>query len=201
MEGRRLPEGPPARTRRRGRVAAEMMGRRAIAPRPNRRPGRALARGACLALLLLLPALPQGARAQGSGAQTEVVRAVLAHLRGSLPSGAATLDPEGYCTAQLIGWQCPAPFREAADALGYRLSGRSFTLVCLGGPRSCRLIGTESLVVVTPPSVSGNRATAEVRVWARAAARSAGLVERHLRLSLARGRGGWEVVGEEPAGG
>ena len=166
--------------------------------RPPLRAARVALRAAWAALALL-PVLPAPGGAQVGDAEMAVVRAALPRLREALPPGPAALDPEGFCEARLIGWDCPPAFREEAEALGFRLSGRAFTLLCLGGPRSCRLVGTESLVILSPPEVARGRATLEATVWRRLGTGSRPIGESRLRLRLARRAGAWEVVGEDPA--
>lgn len=159
-------------------------------------PARRALRRAWLALLLLAGGAPE-AEAQAGAAEIAVVRAALPALRASLPPGTAALDPEPFCEARLIGWDCPGDFRAAAEAHGFRLSGSTFTLVCVGGPASCRLVGAESLVKLSAPRISRREATLEATVWTRAGSGQRPVERRRARLTLARGPDGWEVVGEE----
>jgi hypothetical protein len=150
-------------------------------------------------LLLLLALVPAPAASQAAREEDalEVTLAALRYVRDSLPAGRPALDPEIACEARLIGWNCPEPFRAAADSLGFRLGGRAFTLLCLGGPRSCRLVEAESLVVLEPPEIDRGRATQEASVWWRPGSRSRSILQRGFRMTLERTRSGWEVVREE----
>ena len=127
-----------------------------------------------------------------------VAAAVLPQLRGSLPSGAAALDPEPFCTPRLIGWRCPDVVRQAAEEAGLALSGREFTLICLQGPTSCRLIGVQSLVAFDDVSVDSRagRARVSANLWWRPTGGRAPLASRRALFSLSRRRGAWIV--DEP---
>lgn len=151
-----------------------------------------------LLFFLLLLAAPAAAQEDVESDALEVTLAALRYVRGSLPAGPAALDAEIACDARLIGWNCPGPFRAAADSLGYRLGSHAFALVCLGGPRSCRLVGAESLVVLEPPEVDPRRATQKATIWWRPSPRSRSVLRRAFRITLERSRSGWEIVQEEP---
>ena len=160
-----------------------------------RRRRSALPRGGWWLPLFLLLLFPGPAGAQAGEEAVAVAVAALPHIRHSLPTGPAALDPEAFCRAKLVGWACPAPLQRAVDALGFRLNSRTFVHVCLGGPQRCRLVGAESLVVLDEPTIERNTATMTARIWWRTEGGPLG--ERRVRLSLARRSGEWEVVRED----
>lgn len=155
---------------------------------------RDVALGRAVRLLVLWTSLllPAYAEAQRGPEEVEVAAAALRAIRESLPSGPAALDPEAFCKARLVGWDCPAPLQNAADVLGFRLNSRTFVRVCMGGEGSCRLVGAESLVVLEAPEIRRNSATLSAQIWWRTG-EGRPLGQRRMRVSLTRRSGTWTV--------
>ena len=149
---------------------------------------------ACASGVLLVWAGPTAAQ---QGADTDALAVtLLTHLRGELPAGRAAVDPEPFCTPRLVGWRCAAPVRAAADALGFSLHSREFTLICTGGQGSCRLIGVRSLVSFENLEIDarGSRAGVTASLWWRTGQGMSPVSYRQRRITLARGRNGWAVT-------
>ena len=157
--------------------------------------GRVRGWAAACGLLTALTAAPRGAApayAQ-TAEELEVVVAALPALRAHVPAGRAALDPDLLCTARLLGWECPEDFRAAVSAAGFSLNGREFTLVCLRGPDSCRLVRVDSLTSILSISLENGGRSARVAAdqWYRSGG-SVGMRSVDVRLRRAGNR--WRVV-------
>lgn len=149
---------------------------------------------ACACAILLRGAGPVAGQ---QGADTDdLAVALFTHLRAELPPGRAAVDPEPFCTPRLVGWRCAAPVRAAADALGFSLHSREFTLICTGGQGSCRLVAVRSLVSFENLEVDarGSRAEVTASLWWRTGQGMSPVSYRQRRISLARTRDGWTVT-------
>jgi hypothetical protein len=149
-----------------------------------------------LAASALLP--PHAARAQQPGDTLAVLLAALPSIRGELPAAGVVLDPSLLCTARLAGWDCPAAVLETAGTLGLSLRSRFFTRVCPGTESTCRLLGTQALVVLGQPNVGDSTGDLLMDVWWQRSDPRRPLGHRRERLRLTRGPSGWEVADREP---
>lgn len=132
---------------------------------------------------------------------TAALLAVLRWERESLPRGSVALDPGPLCRARLARWSCSREVREVVAQLDMQLSSRAFSYVCLGGPRSCRLVGTDVLVQMEEPSVRGREAEVLINVWWRTNRAELPVEQARTRFHLVRRSGEWRVTRREPAEG
>lgn len=125
--------------------------------------------------------------------RAEIFLAALPAMRPLLPQGRAAVDARAFCTARLVGWNCPSQVRTVTDSLDLILGSRDFTYVCIGGPSTCRLIGVRSLVSFLPPQVTGNSASLDAEVVTATGERGGPAVMRRYRVALVRKRGQWQA--------
>jgi hypothetical protein len=125
-----------------------------------------------------------------------VAVALFGHLRTQLPEGPAAVDPEPFCAPRLVGWRCAEPIRALAEELDLALNAREFTLICTGGPGSCRLLAVRSLVAFEGLEIDGRagRARVTASLWWRTGAGMSPVSYRQRRITLARGAQGWTVT-------
>ena len=125
-----------------------------------------------------------------------IAAALFTHIRGELPEGRAAIDPEPFCASRLVGWRCEPRLRGLADRLDLALNAREFTLVCTGGPGSCRLPAVRSLASFEGVEIDarGGRAQVTASLWWRTGEGMAPVSYRQRRITLARGRSGWTVT-------
>jgi hypothetical protein len=149
-----------------------------------------------LAAMALLLAVARPAAAQQPADAEGVAAAILTHLRGELPQGPAAVDPEPLCTARLVGWRCPGGVGALAERLGFALNAREFTLICMGGQGSCRLVNVRSLVSFEGLEIDGRtgRARVTANLWWRTGAGASPVSYRQTRITLTRSGQEWSVA-------
>lgn len=154
-------------------------------------------RSACVAAALAaLLAGGSGAQAQTASDTAAVAVALLTHLRGELPAGRAAVDPEPFCTARLVGWRCAESVRAATARNDLSLNAREFTLICTGGPGSCRLLTVRSLVSFEGLEfdMGSGRARVTAHLWWRTGQGMSPVSYRQREITLNRERTEWTVV-------
>lgn len=128
----------------------------------------------------------------------EILLAALPPLRPLLPQGRAAVDARMFCSARLLGWNCPDDVRKLTDSLGRLLGSREFTYVCIGGPTSCRLIGVRSLIDLESPEIRDGAAQVDVELVTASGQTGVPPATRRYRVALLRRRGRWDVTGVHP---
>jgi hypothetical protein len=157
--------------------------------------------GSIAALMNTIVGVPN-LSAQQAADDVQILRSALAYVRQSLPEGNVRFESRIPSTGGAKRqWEALPRSSAEVDALVHVLGGEPGTLeatrVCeRQDPSTCKLVGANSVIAASRPSVSGETAEVLLKLWFTTPSTRQPVASRDVLVTLKRDAAKWSVVGE-----